>query len=323
MAVLAGSNVTTGWTTPGSVQCSPGGVPGSRWNGQDYPIDQSGVVTGLWLYHPCDDNHDTNLKIALVHAGTGERLALTGVVPVPNTGTPAFIGASIAGGPSLTAGAHNVRCLAVSDGLGTGRLGIMNNGVNGNYTSESGTYASPPTTFSMGTDSGNQQALFFVEGPDSLSITVESADIAVQGQSIAPPITMPVTDAQAAVETTDIALLFDQAYVAPVTHAQMVVEGQELPFIITQPGSEAQIAVQGQELGLALSASQLITVDSSDVATQGQALTLFVAAPIISADVATQANWIDLLATGIAATGLRTWNSVWRPAWDMTHRTTL
>lgn len=111
---------------------------------------------------------------------------------------------------------------------------------------------------------------FVMGGADQAMETFISigADYLSAGSSFS----LTVDHAQAAANPYDVNLIFDAAYVIPVTVGQASMEGQEIPFIVTQPGTEGSAAAQGQDVTLL--AQALISVDYGGAAAQGQNITL-------------------------------------------------
>jgi hypothetical protein len=77
----------------------------------------------------------------------------------------------------------------------------------------------------------------------------------------------------------DVALLFGEAYVLPVTGGQGTTEGQEIPFALAQPGSEGSAVGAGQNIDLLTPA--VIVLDSGSGAGAGQDIGLLVAGVIV------------------------------------------
>lgn len=179
-AIFIGSNVTTGWSTESSVN----GVGGTRAICEQYNATGDANITSLGLYHPGNDDHDVNIKLFLLNS-SGLVLGQTAPISVPLTG-PQFISGSITSAAVTNAATYYI--CAMSDGLATGRIGIMNDGTSGNFVdSSSGTYASPPSTFSaLGADGGNMSSLFYADGTAAAAGATNVIMIQDLGKTIGP-----------------------------------------------------------------------------------------------------------------------------------------
>jgi len=171
-----------------------------------------------------------------------------------------------------------------------------------NAVSAGATGALAPSVTSASGGSGDAFGIVISLPIGVLSLAVDSADAVGQGQSVTMPISMPITSGQAVAEGFGVSLLFDQAYVLPVSSVDIVAEGQDIPFILTQPGVDADIVGEGQSINLLF----LDTVISSDAVAEGQAITLVfggnTSITVQSADIVIAEGSVNLTPTGIVAT---------------------
>lgn len=114
---------------------------------------------------------------------------------------------------------------------------------------------------------------------------------------------LTVDSGSLALQGFDVALIFDEAYVIPVEHAQLALEGQEIPFILSQPGADAEMVLEGQDIQLLTVAH--LDVDHGELALAGQDVGLHLTAGITvtAGQLALVGQVINLLATGLPSLG--------------------
>jgi hypothetical protein len=159
MAVLAGTNSTTGLTTQGQVQSNSG----ETWQGEQYTVAVSGNATSLWIYSHW--NHSDNIKLALVDAA-GNVLAVTADILVQPAGSAGWLSGAISS-TAITA-SDIIYVMAAGDAADTGRIPVMTNGsATGTYEATDGSRTSPPATMSLSVNGGNAFMTMYVDGTAS------------------------------------------------------------------------------------------------------------------------------------------------------------
>lgn len=154
MAVLAGSNNTTGFTTEFSINT----LSGERWVGEELVASQSGTATALYVY--VSSANDPNAKLTL-RDSSGNELFTSAATAVP-AGPGAWFSVALPN-IAITSGLTYYG-MATTDGGLNGRFGVMTNDTFGNYISDDGSYASPPASMTITEDGGNNHSLWYIDG---------------------------------------------------------------------------------------------------------------------------------------------------------------
>lgn len=141
-----------------------------------------------------------------------------------------------------------------------------------------GTTADDCTTGAGGGLTGRKSTIwvaFADAGGSDTPIVVDSGSLVMEGQNVG--------------------LLFEEAYVIPVTHTQMVIEGQDIAFQLAQPYDEGQMVIEGQDVSLFNEQEYSLTVDSGSLALQGQTVAMPLSFSVTAAQMAMEQTIIHLL----------------------------
>jgi hypothetical protein len=107
---------------------------------------------------------------------------------------------------------------------------------------------------------------------------------------------LDVESASAVVSGESVGLLFEEAYVLSLSHAQVVAEPQPIPFILSKAFDESAIVVQGQDINMLAEAILPVEAGQATVAGQDVTLTFDDVLHVVSADVVVRGSIINLIA---------------------------
>jgi hypothetical protein len=177
-ATLAGSHDTTTFVNAGQNNT----LSGERWVCEDMVATQTGTATSVAVY--VNDDHDDHAKIILTNSA-GTVLATSGVL-VLSAGTGTWLIASSLS-VAITSGQTYYGCVS-TDGGADGRIGLMDDGVAGNFVADDGTYTSPPSSLALEEDGGNSDSLWYIDGTTGGGGTTVVNPISGKGGAAARPV---------------------------------------------------------------------------------------------------------------------------------------
>lgn len=251
-----------------------------------YNIACNGVIIGVEKYvaGTYDETFATSFTNYVTHAvSVGDRLELR------VSGTD----------PVLLQVYHNDVLVAALGTSGTITDAAGNRIVTGNYVGLFGYSETTNQTFAMDNFAAEDEG-----AGENFSLTVDSASLAVQGQSITFANLAVIDSADLALNPFDVQLLFDEAYVLPVSPDSLTLEGQEIPFILATDNPEGELALAGQDINLF--AIAILPVTQANLALSGSDISLMfggnTSISVDSANLAFASSNINLVAVGLSDT---------------------